>query len=155
MQESKKLVPILENGHSNRSSPYEIPDLSDYDFDEDNMLCGAVATLEFDHMSELDPRHLENDGPEKMAGYFRKKYQSHVETLSQRFREPQITGTLHEHHWGVGVASEVDNLRIGDSTDFALWITETHQRKNIFLVNTFDVGSSEFTSQIWVYCALD
>ncbi|RBP53676.1 hypothetical protein [Arenicella xantha] len=155
LEPPRKLVPILENGHSERSSPYEIPDLSDYDFNRDSMLCGATSTLCFDHMSELDPRHTENGAPEKMITSFNQRYQSYVQTLSKRYREPQITGSLHEGHWGIGVASEIDNLRIGSKTDFTLWIKGTHEKKNIFLVNTCDIGDSEFTSQIWVYCALE
>jgi hypothetical protein len=151
----RKLVPILENGHSERSSPYEIPDLSDYDFDENNMLFGSVATITSDHMSELDPRHTEDGAPEKMSSHFNEKYQQFVQILTNRFREPQITGTLHGHHWGLEIASEIDNLRIGDSTAFSLWIRETYEKKNIFLVNTFDAGDSEYTAQIWIYCALD
>ncbi|GGZ96709.1 hypothetical protein GCM10008090_01180 [Arenicella chitinivorans] len=153
LEPPRKLVPILENGHSKRSSPYEVPDLSDYDFDENNMPYGSVATITAEHMSELDPRHTEGGAAEKMASHFKQEYQLLVQTLTNKYREPQITGTLRGHHWGLGIASEIDNLRIGDSTDFSLWIRGTYEKKNIFLVNTFDAGDSEFTAQIWAYCA--
>jgi hypothetical protein len=154
IEPSRKLVPILENGHSERSSPYDIPDLSDYAFDESNILCGATTTLAFDHMSELDPRHADDGAPEKIIDDFKKKYQSYVQVLSQHFQEPQLTGSLNENHWGLEVASEIDNLRFEGTTDFSLWVRGAYEKKNVYLVNTFDIGDAEYTAQIWLYCGL-